>query len=115
MRVWGRTTNELGVKTWVEVSTDANGNNDGVFLTALAQVLKLNLNESPFFANFGIPQQQTIITQVYPDFYVNFIQTQYSSYFAALSITRVPLSFPPSYQVNALTHSGAIIDEVIPT
>ena len=115
MRVWGRVTSESGVKTWVEVSTDENGNNDAVYITALAQVIKLNLGESPFYANFGIPQQPTIITQIYPDYYVNRIQSQYSPFFAALSITRKPNSFPPSYQANILTHSGAIINTEIPT
>ena len=115
MRVWGRVTNESGVKTWVEVSTDANGNNDAVYITALAQVIKLNLGESPFYANFGIPQQVTIVTQVFPDYYTNQIQNEYSPFFAALSISRTPGSFPPSYQVNAVTHSGAVIATEIPT
>lgn len=115
MRVWGRVTNENGVKSWVEVSTDANGNNDAVYITALAQVIKLNLGESPFYANFGILQQPTIITQIYPDYYVNKIQGQYSPFFAALSITRKPNSFPPSYRANILTHSGTIINPEIPT
>lgn len=115
MRVWGRVTNENGTKTWVEVSTDANGNNDAVYITALAQVIKLNLGESPFFANYGIPQQVTIVTQVYPDYYVNQIVQQYSPFFASLSIARTPGSSPPSYQANIVTHSGAIISAAIPT
>lgn len=47
MRVWGRIRDTLtGAKTWVMVQTDANGFNDMVRLTHLAQVVKLNLDES---------------------------------------------------------------------
>ena len=56
MRTYGRVYAEDGSYTWVEVSTDANGFDDMVMLTTLAQVLKLNLGESPFYANFGIPE-----------------------------------------------------------
>ena len=115
MRTWGRTYDANGNATWVEVTTDANGYNDSVYLTALAQVLKLNLGESPFFANYGIPAHQTVVTQVFPDFYALQTQSQFASYFASLSITRVPKSFPPVYNVQAVTHSGAILNATIPT
>lgn len=115
MRAWGRITNPDGSRTWAQVSTDANGFNDAFYVTALAQCLKLNLNESPFYANSGIPQYQTIMTQVFPDFYVSGIQQQYAQYFASLTITRVPGSVPPQYNVAAITHSGSIINQNIPT
>lgn len=115
MRTWGRVTNEDGSKTWVEVATDANGQDDNVWLTTLAQCLKLNLGESVFFANYGIPQMQTIVTQVFPDFYVMQTQTQFAPNFASLTMTRVPASFPPVYNVNAVCHSGAVISEAIAT
>jgi hypothetical protein len=109
MRTYGRIVNEDGSKTWVVVTTDANGFNDSVYTTTLAQCLKLNLGESPFFAGYGIPQYQTIVTQVMPDFYVMQTQTQFAPYFASLTITRVQGSFPPVYQVNAVCHNGAIL------
>ena len=115
MRTWGRTYDALGNATWVEVTTDANGWNDNVYLTTLAQVLKLNLNEDPFYANYGIPQQQTIVTQVIPDYYVMMTQIQFAPYFAALTITRNQGSFPPVYTVRAVTHSGAILTNTIAT
>jgi hypothetical protein len=108
-RTYGRIANEDGTKTWVLVETDANGMNDNVSLTTLAQTLKLNLGESPFHADYGIPAYQTIVTQVMPDFYVMKTQTQFSSYFASLTITRVQGSLPPVYQVNAVCHSGALL------
>jgi len=115
MRTYGRITNEDGSKTWVVIETDANGFNDNVNLTTLAQCLKLNLGESPFFGNYGIPQYQTIMTQVMPDYYAAQTQTQFSPYFASLTITRVQGSYPPVYNVNAVCHSGAIINSTIAT
>jgi hypothetical protein len=113
MRTWGRDTDELGNKTWVEVTTDVNGFQDNIYLTTLAQCLKLNLGESPFYANYGIPQIQTIVTQVYPDFYAAQTQTQFAPYFASLTISRVQGSFPPVYDVNAVCHSGAVLSTTI--
>ena len=115
MRTWGRVTNQDGSRTWVEVTPDANGFEDNCWLTTLVQALKLNLGESPFFANLGIPQYQTIMTQVFPDFYVSQIQQYFAPRFASLTIVRVPASFPPVYQVNAVCHSGAIINQTIAT
>lgn len=115
MRTYGRITNEDGSKTWVEVATDANGFSDNVYLTTLAQCLKLNLGESPFYGNYGIPQYQTIMTQVMPDYYASQTQTQFAPYFASLTITRVQGSYPPVYNVNAVCHSGALINTTIAT
>lgn len=115
MRVWGRTYNEDGSYQWVAVTTDANGDNSNCYLTALCQAIKLNLNESPFYASTGIPQQQTIMTQIFPDWYVSQIQRQYAQYFATLTIIRVPGSSPPQYNVTAVTNSGAILNSVIAT
>lgn len=115
MRTYGRITNADGSKTWVQVTTDANGYNDQVYLTTLAQVLKLNLGESPFYANYGIPQYQTVVTQVFPDYYAQVTQQQFASYFSALAIVRQPGSYPPVYDVNAVAHSGAILTATIAT
>lgn len=115
MRVWGRNYNEDGSYQWVAVTTDANGYNENCYLTALCQALKLNLGESPFYANVGIPQQQTILTQVYPDWYISQIQRQYAQYFASLTIVRVQGSFPPQYNVTAVCYSGAILSTTVAT
>jgi hypothetical protein len=115
MRVWGRQYAENGTYQWVAVTTQANGLNDGCYVTALAQCIKLNLGESPIYANAGIPQYTTIMTQTFPDFYMSRIQQQYAQYFASLTITRVPGTTPPQYNVSAVTHSGAVISQNIPT
>lgn len=115
MRVYGRTTDLLGNKTWVEVTTDADGYNDSVYLTALAQDLQLNLGESPFYSGYGIPSFQSLVTQVYPDYYAMIAQAQYSQYFSSLTIARIPQSSPPVYNVQAITNRGAIIGTEVAT
>jgi hypothetical protein len=116
MRTYGRTRDTLtGAKTWRIVTTDAFGFNDSVYLTTLAQVLKLNLGESPFFANYGIPAHQSVVTQVYPDFYMMRTQQQFGQYFASLILTPVPDSADdegrpvPTYNISVLTNTGARI------
>ena len=103
---------------WVEVDTDPNGYNDAVYLTTLIQCLLLNLNESPFYGNYGIPAQQSVITQVFPDYYVWQTQQQFSSYFNSLIISPIPGAtvngiLTPVYQVSVVTHQGATIEATI--
>lgn len=116
MRTYGRNANGA----WVEVTTDANGNDDAIWLTTLAQALLLTPGESPFFANYGIPAQQSVVTQMFPDYYVAVMQSLFSQYFASLTITKessTALQNPPTptYVVNVLTHSGASLTVPIPT
>jgi len=97
------------------VETDANGYNDAVYLTTTCQCLKLNLGESPYYGNYGIPAQQSVMTQVAPDYYAGQTQTQFAPYFASLTIQR-RLALPsPVYDVRALCHSGAILETTVPT
>jgi hypothetical protein len=101
------------VGRWVVVQTDANGNNDKVYLTALCQVLKLSPQESPFYAAAGVPARQSIQQQVPPDYYLAVIQQAYAGYFASLVITRTN-SNPPTYQINVTTHSGVKLQAGVP-
>lgn len=114
MRTYGRTTDLLGNKTWIQVNTDSKGNDDAVYLTALSQTLQLNVGESPFFANDGIPQYQSVMTQVFPDYYVMLIQADYSKYFLSLTIARVQNTEKPEYTIDARTHNGAILLDPMP-
>lgn len=113
LRTYGRTYNQDGSYQWVEVTTDANGFSDEVYLTTIIQVLKLNLGESPFYSQYGIPAQQSIVTQIFPDFYMARTQTQFAPYFASLQVSKIPSS-TPTYQVNVITHQGAKITTQIP-
>lgn len=98
---------------WVEVSTTPSGQNDYVYITALIQCLKLNINESPFWADWGIPAQQSVIQQVFPDFYVSLIQQRYAPFFARLQITKVQSPIP-TYNIEVVTNQGVSLNVSIP-
>jgi hypothetical protein len=110
MRIYGRDPN---TGTWSVVETNAEGQNDYVYVTALIQCLKLNINESPFWADWGIPAQQSVIQQVFPDFYVSLIQQRYAPFFARLQIEKVQSS-TPTYNVDIVTNQGVALTVSIP-
>lgn len=118
IRTYGRQFFADGSYRWIVVTTDSNGYNDAVYLTTLVQVFKLNLGESPFYGNFGLPAKQSIVTQVYPDFYVNFTQQQFAKYFTSLIVTRNVLKPPnpptPVYVVNVVTQYGSKLSLNVP-
>ncbi len=106
---------------WVEVDTTPQGFDDYVYITTLIQVIKLNLGESPFYGNYGIPARQAVMQQLAPDFYVAFIQSQYSKYFASLIVYKAAAVFPPrpTYNISVLMTTGtkfrvAIDGETVP-
>lgn len=107
MRTYGRTTDEFGNKTWQVVTTDpATGLDDLVWVTTLIQCLKLAPGESPFYGNYGVPAQTSVITQILPDYYVALTQRQFASRFASLIVSRVNGAPEPTYTVNVITHVG---------
>jgi hypothetical protein len=123
MRTYGRVVPDPlypDVKKWVEVDTDVNSFNDMVWLTTLIQVIKLNLGESPFYSNYGIPAHQSVVTQIAPDLYMSNIQQQFASHFLSLIISRQPDALDergipsPSYLVSVITTYGAILTVVVP-
>lgn len=99
---------------WQIVTTDRNGYNDSVWLTTLIQVLKLNLNESPFFADWGIPAKPSVVQQVVPDFYVTRTQQRFAPHFSSLSVKKIPAS-DPTYSVSVVTTQGFKIQGTIAT
>jgi len=113
MRIWGRVYAEDGSYTWQKVETTADGNDDYVRITSLIQVLKLIRGESPFWANYGIPAQQAVVQQVFPDFYVALTQTQFAGYFASLIVTKRG-GATPTYDVNLVTNQGTPLALEIP-
>ena len=116
MRVYGRTTDVNGNKTWVEVETDANGLNDYVYITALAQELQLNLGESPFWGDRGIPAHPSVVQQVAPDYYTMLVQKRYAPFFTSLVISKIPESpgVDPTYRVNVTTQYGVSAELHVP-
>ncbi|HAW3351289.1 TPA: hypothetical protein ACGSHR_002877 [Escherichia coli] len=104
MRTYGRDPDGK----WVLVQTDENGFNDAVYLTTLVQNLKLAPQESPFFANNGVPGNSSVIQQILPTYYVNRLQQQFSQYFSSLQIT-LTSDNPPVYSISAITNAGSKI------
>lgn len=120
-RVWARTApDEYGNQTWVCVTPDPQtGNTDLLYFAALAQCLRLNLGESPFYADYGIPARQSVATQIPPDFFIARIQSRYSQFFASLVISRGPTIQQNRrpvvvYNCYALCHSGLVLNASIP-
>lgn len=113
MRTYGRVFNHDGTWTWVQVNTDAQGFDDYVWIVTLIQTLLLNRGESPFYANSGIPAQQSVVQQVFPDFYITQTQQQFAPHFASLTLAKLP-GRTPSYRVNATTQQGVRVNEVVP-
>jgi hypothetical protein len=115
MRAWGRVydaTGSVPIGPWQEVTTDANGENGNFYLTALCQVLRLNLGEDPL--NYiGVPGLQSVNAQQSPDYWVMLIQQQYAAYFASLIITRIQSIRNPTYTVRAVTFSGTILTATV--
>lgn len=111
MRTWGRVN---GI--WTEVQTDANGHDDYVWITTLIQCLKLSPGESPFFSNYGIPAQQSLVTQIFPDFFVALTQSQFAQYFATLNVSKQPPAKGtnnPTYLINLITNQGTVVNQTI--
>lgn len=116
MRTYGRVFNEDGTYTWQVVSTNPNnGDNSAVWVTTLIQTLKLSRNESPFFANYGIPAQLSVIQRIFPDIYVFQTQQQYAPFFSSLIVSRLSNQFPPVYLINLTTLTGVIFNFRLPT
>jgi hypothetical protein len=109
-RVWGRNNNS---GQWIQIATDAAGNNDAVNLTWLAQVLLLNLNESPFWGDWGIPAQQSIETQIPPDYYVVLTQQRFAQYFPSLIISKRAGLTTPTYDISAVLNQGVSLSATV--
>ena len=119
MRVWGREYDNDGNYTWNEVTTDSAGFNDGVYITAFAQVLQLQTNESPFYVDYGIPAQQSVLNQLFPDLNVALMQQRYAPNFAMLRVQKVNAvnrygSPTPVYNVGIITQAGYSLSLTIP-
>jgi hypothetical protein len=107
MRTYGRVN---GV--WEEVNSEVSGD-DAVWITTLCQCLLLNLGEDPFYAQYGIPSQQSVLSQIFPTFYVNQTQQQFSPYFASLVIS-IENDPTPTYRINVLTNTGTPLIVTVP-
>lgn len=104
MRNYGKDENG----NWVTL-TDPNY----VYLAAVAQALKLQLGESPIYGTYGIPAQQSVMSQIAPSVAVSKTQAQYSPYFANLTITSQQNTPQPLYSISAIFQDGTIISSAV--
>lgn len=111
MRTYGR--NSQG--QWIEVDTLSTGDSSMVWLTTFVQCLKLNLGESPFWGNYGLPSLQSVQSQVAPDVYVAQMQAAFSQYFVSLSVSRQLGSITPIYNITAIMNNGSIVSTQVAT
>lgn len=113
-RVWGRVHSDPGsstdARTWQAYETDSSGSDDLPNFIWLQNALLLRLNESPFYADWGIPVQQTLLTQVFPDYYTALTQRRFSQYFASCIISRTS-STSPEYGVSIVTQTGISVNQ----
>lgn len=100
---------------WVEIDTDANGNNDLIYFVTLAQCLLLGLGEDPLNAWAGLPALQSVQTGVPPTMYVNRMQRYFSQFFASLTVQQSADSKGnPVYNLTAMTHQGVVLNASVP-
>jgi hypothetical protein len=104
MRSYGKDSNG----NW-QLITDPNY----IYLATLAQTLRLSQNESPIYGNYGIPGQQSVMTQIAPDVAVNRTQKQFAGYFASLSVMRDANASHPTYNITATFKNGTTVQMIV--
>jgi hypothetical protein len=113
MRIWGRQrTNSNLPGPWIAVETAPNGDNTYVYVTALSQCMLLNLNESPFYGNWGLPAKPSVAQQLFPTLYISLTQQRFAPFFASLTITARQTA-TPIYDVNLTTNQGVPVQRVV--
>ena len=103
MRSYGKDQNG----NW-QIITDPNY----IYLATLVQTLRLSQNESPIYGNYGIPAQQSVLTQIAPDAALNRTQQQFSGYFATLTVQRIQSAANPTYNIIATLPNGTQIQPI---
>ena len=86
-----------------------------IWLATLAQTLRLNTKESPFYSNYGISAEQSVQTQVAPTIDITRTQQQFAPYFQSLTIFKLPNTLNPTYNITAVFLNGTTIQTVIAT
>jgi hypothetical protein len=106
MRTYGRTSDGV----WVQVD-----NPSYVQLATLAQVLRLQQGESPFYGNYGIPAQASVMSQIAPDAAIARTQSQFATYFATLTVNSLVGANNPTYNIRAVFKDGTVISSTLAT
>ena len=104
MRTYGKTN----AGEWVRVNETGY-----IWLATLAQTLRLNEGESPYYSNYGIPARDSVMSQIAPDAAINRTQTQYAPYFASLTIVNQQNATEPTYNISAIFQNGTTIQSTV--
>jgi len=113
MRTYGR-----GIDgKWYEVDTDANGFDDDCYLTTVAQVLTSQLQESPFFPQYGLPARESITSRTHPDYWVGKVREQFLRFFTNITIIKTVdiTNNTPTYNIDVLKNDGSAASTTIRT
>lgn len=104
MRVWTRVRQSDGTRRWQAVDGDQAN------IAWLQNALLLQLGEAPFNAEWGLPIRDTLVTQVWPDYYVNLTKQRFRDTFPMLQITRERNGKQADlgYSVRALLNDGTL-------
>ena len=84
-----------------------------MWLATLVQTLRLNQGESPFYGNYGIPAQQSVVTQIVPDAAVARTQAQYAQHFAMLTVAADNTGSKPTYNIEAVFLDGTLVQSQV--
>jgi len=106
MRTYGKTN----TGQWVQVNEIGY-----IWLATLAQTLRLNQNESPFYVNYGLPAHDSVMSQIAPDAAVNRTQSQYAPYFATLTVVKQLNAANPTYNISAIFQNGTVVQSQVAT
>lgn len=92
---------------WVQIDEQ-----NYIYLATLIQTLRLSQGESPIYANYGIPGEQSVMTQIAPDAAVTRTQSQFAQYFSSLTIMRDQNASNPTYNISAVFLNGTVIQQI---
>jgi len=76
-----------------------------IWVTIVKHELQLRVGESPFFADAGIPAEDSIITQQEPDYHVNNVKRRYEAKFRRFDIVKRSI-VPLIYDIALTTRNG---------
>ncbi|QDH14162.1 hypothetical protein E3E12_08125 [Formicincola oecophyllae] len=104
MRVWTRQWQPGGKRRWVATT----GNQ--ALIAWLQNALLLELGESPFHVDWGIPVTNSLVTRIWPTFYLEQTVGRFRDYFASLQVAPTAgadtENGPPDYTISAIFTDG---------
>ncbi|QCE32947.1 hypothetical protein FAI41_04685 [Acetobacteraceae bacterium] len=104
-RIWARTgkPDQNGKRQWISVS------NNTAILTWLQQAVLLQLGESPFWVDWGLPVIGALTQGIYPDLYIQKTKERFQPYFLNININRTVPDTPEdqiNYKIIAIPYPG---------